>query len=48
VVRRLERVGKPIERYSPPKFCSTFVLNAIDDDPKSFSEEVDSRRMPWL
>jgi hypothetical protein len=42
VVRRSERVRKPIERYSPPEFYSAFMLNGIDYDPKSVGEAVDS------
>jgi hypothetical protein len=42
VVRRSERVRKPVERYSPPDFHSTFVLTSIDDEPKSVGEAVDS------
>jgi hypothetical protein len=42
VVRRSERVRKPIERYSLPDFRSAFVLTATDDEPKSFGEAVDS------
>jgi hypothetical protein len=41
VVRRLERVKKPIERYSPHYIFSTFLLSTIDE-PKSVSEEIDS------
>jgi hypothetical protein len=42
VVRRSERIREPIERYSPLDFCSAFVLTAIDDEPKSVGEAVDS------
>jgi hypothetical protein len=42
VVRRSERIRKPVERYSPPDFHSTFVLTSIDDEPKSVGEAVDS------
>jgi hypothetical protein len=41
VVRRLERVRKPIERYSLPDFHSTFMLTSIDDEPKSVDEVVE-------
>jgi hypothetical protein len=41
IVRRSERVRKPVERYTPPKFHSEFVLISIDDEPKSVGEEVD-------
>ena len=40
VVRRLERIRKPVKRYSPHNFCSTFMLIAIDDEPKSVGEAV--------
>ena len=33
VVRRSERVRKPVERYSLPDFHSTFILTTIDDEP---------------
>jgi hypothetical protein len=42
VVRRSERVRKPVERYSPPDFHSTFVLTTTDDEPKLVGEVVDS------
>jgi transposase InsO family protein len=42
VVRRSERVRKLVERYSLLDFCSTFMLTAIDDEPKSVGEVVDS------
>ena len=42
VVRRLERVSKPFKRYSPPKFCSAFMLTSIDNEPKSVGEAFDS------
>jgi hypothetical protein len=38
----LERVRKLVERYSSPKFCSTFMLTSFDDEPKSVMEAVDS------
>jgi hypothetical protein len=41
IVRRYERVRKPVERYSPPNF-STFVLTSTDEEPKSVREAVDS------
>jgi hypothetical protein len=44
VVRRLERLIKPFERYSMPEFFSSFVLTYIDNDPKSVSEAVDSTK----
>jgi hypothetical protein len=40
VVRRSEQVRKPFERYSPLDFCSTFVLNTTNDEPKSVEEVV--------
>jgi hypothetical protein len=42
VVRRLERVRKPVERYILPEFNSTFMLNSTHDEPKSIREVVDS------
>jgi hypothetical protein len=42
VVRRSERVRKPIDKYSLPDFHFTFMLTSIDDETKSISEEVDS------
>jgi hypothetical protein len=42
IVRKLERVKKPIRRYIPPNFLYALVLNSIDDEPNSFSEVVDS------
>jgi hypothetical protein len=42
IVRRLERIRKPVKRYSPPDFHSTFVLSSIDDEPKLVSEAVES------
>jgi hypothetical protein len=33
VIRRLERIRKPVKKYSPMDFRSAFVLTAIDDDP---------------
>jgi hypothetical protein len=44
VVRRLERVRKPFKRYSPPEFCSTFVLTAIDDDSNLVGDVVDLKK----
>jgi hypothetical protein len=31
-----------MERYSPPDFRSTFLLNSIDDETQSVGEAVDS------
>jgi hypothetical protein len=42
MIRRLERIRKPVERYSPFDFCSAFILTSIDDETKSDGEEVDS------
>jgi hypothetical protein len=42
MVRRSERVRKPVERYSRPEFCSAFVFTTIDDEPKSVNEAVES------
>jgi hypothetical protein len=52
LVRRLERIRKPVERYSLSDFHYSFVVTAIDDEPKSIGEEVDSTegkygRTPW-
>jgi hypothetical protein len=44
LVRRLERVRKIFERYSPPNFHSAFVLISIDDEPTSIGEAVDSTK----
>jgi hypothetical protein len=41
VVRRSERVRKPVERYSPPNFHSTFVLTAIYNEPNFLGEVVE-------
>jgi hypothetical protein len=42
VVMRFERVRKPIERYSPHDFHSTFSLTTTYDEPKSTREAFDS------
>jgi hypothetical protein len=42
VVRRSERVRKPVERYSPLDFRSTFLLTSIDGEPESVDEAVES------
>jgi hypothetical protein len=44
VIRRLERERKPVKRYIPPNFHSTFVLTAIDDEPKSVGEAIDLKK----
>jgi hypothetical protein len=41
VVRSLEQVRKPIERYSLPDFHSAFVLTTTDDEHKLVGEVVD-------
>jgi hypothetical protein len=42
VIRRLERVRKPVKRYSPPDFHSAFMLTTINDEPKLVGEAVES------
>jgi hypothetical protein len=42
VVRRSERVRKPVKRYSPPNIHFEFVLTATDEEPKSVREAFDS------
>jgi hypothetical protein len=42
VVRRSKSIIKPIEMYIPLEFHSSFMLTAIDDEPKSAGEEIDS------
>jgi hypothetical protein len=42
VITRSERVRKPIKMYSLSDFCSTFVLTAINDEPKFVGEVVNS------
>jgi hypothetical protein len=42
LVRRSERVRKPIERYSSPNFHSAFMLTANDDEPKLVGGEIES------
>jgi hypothetical protein len=42
VVRRSERVIKPVERYSSIVFRFLFVLNTTDDEPKLVREAVES------
>jgi hypothetical protein len=42
VVRRSERVRKPIKRYSLPDFRFAFVLTTINDEPKSVDEAINS------
>jgi hypothetical protein len=42
VVRRSERIKKRVERYILPDFRSTFVLTAIDDEPKLVGETIET------
>ena len=41
-MRRSNRVRRPVERYSPPDFCSTFVLSTVNDEPIPVKEAVSS------
>ena len=41
-LRRDDHVRRPVERYSPPDFRSTFVLSSINDEPISVKEAVNS------
>ena len=41
-VRRSNRERRPVDRYSPPDFRSTFVLSAVSDEPRSVKEAVNS------
>ena len=41
-LRRPNHVRRPIERYSPPNFCSAFVLSTINDEPRPIKEPVSS------
>jgi hypothetical protein len=41
-LRRSDRVRRPVETYSPPDFCSAFVLSTINDEPRSIKEAVNS------
>ena len=41
-MRRSDRVRRQVERYSPPDFCSNFVLSITDDDPRTAKEAMDS------
>jgi hypothetical protein len=40
ITRKYERVIKPVERYIPPNFCSSFVLTATHEEPKSIREKL--------
>ena len=42
-LRRYDHVRRPVERYSPLDFRSTFVLSTINDEPRSVKEAVSSR-----
>jgi len=42
VARRYERVRKQDERYSPPNFCSAFVLVATYEEPMSVMDSINS------
>jgi hypothetical protein len=42
VVRRSEQLKKPIERYSSPEVCFSFVLTTTNKEPKSDREEFES------
>ena len=42
-LRRSDRVRRLVERYSPPNFCSTFVLSTINDEPRSVKEANEPR-----
>ena len=41
-VRRFDRERRPVDRYSPPDFCSAFVLFVVSDEPRSVKEAVNS------
>ena len=41
-LRRFDHVRRPVERYSPPDFHSSFVLSTINDEPRSVKEAVSS------
>jgi hypothetical protein len=41
VIRRFERIRKPIKRYCPPDLYYIFVLTATDEEHKSVREVVD-------
>jgi hypothetical protein len=42
MVRRSERIRKPINRYIPPDFYSVFMLTTIGNEPMLVGEQVDS------
>ena len=39
-LRRSDHVRRPVERYSPPVFRSSFVLYVVNDEPRSVKEVV--------
>ena len=41
-LRRSDCVRRSVERYSPLDFRSTFVLSAVNDEPRSVKEAVSS------
>ena len=41
-LRRYGSVRRPVEKYSPPNFYSSFVLYIINDEPRSIKEVVSS------
>ena len=42
VVRRYDHERRPVDMYSPPDFCSAFVLSTVSDEPRSVKEVVNS------
>ena len=42
-LRRSNRVSRPVERYSPPDLCSSFVLSTINDEPRFVKEAISSK-----
>ena len=41
-LRRINHVGRPVERYSLAYFCSAFVLFTISDEPRYVKEVASS------
>ena len=41
-LRRFDHVRRPLERYSPPDFCSGFVLSTVNDKPRPVKDAVTS------
>ena len=39
-LRRYDHVRRLVERYSPPDFCSSFVLSIINDEPRFVEEAI--------